>query len=189
MGPPRDPVNHLPKKDVGPPSFPLTASNLNPEIVVRYVQFIPIRLAASLHERDALLELVSLYGSGMPLCACSDRCSEESTAIKRGMARMAPWSAAARSHLGASLRSAATLPPGHSVVRCADRRRASSRLPIKLIVSAGPPFMVSRVIVAPTPRGELPHAGLVARSRPVPPPSALVRRQRRYGCCLAIIVG
>jgi hypothetical protein len=128
MGSPRDPVNHIPKKDVGPPSFPLTASNLNPEIVVRYVQFIPIRLAASLHERDALLELVSLYGSGMLLCACSDRCSEESTAIKRGMARMAPWSAAARSHLGASLRSAATLPPGHSVVRCADRRRASSRL-------------------------------------------------------------
>jgi hypothetical protein len=68
MGSPRDPVNHIPKKDVGPPSFPLTASNLNTEIVVRYVQFTPIRLATSIHERDALLELVSVCGSGMPMC-------------------------------------------------------------------------------------------------------------------------
>ena len=68
MGSPRDAVNHIPKKDDGPTSFPLVASNLNTEIVVRDVQFILSRLAASIHECDTLLELVSLCASGMLMC-------------------------------------------------------------------------------------------------------------------------
>ena len=59
---------------------------------------------------------------------------------------------------------------------------------LKLIVIAGPPLILSRVLTAPAFPCEPPHARHVASSRPVPPPSAPTRRPRRYGCCLASVV-
>jgi len=59
---------------------------------------------------------------------------------------------------------------------------------LKLIVIAGLPFILSWVMAAPALRCEPPHARHIVSWRPIPPPSAPLRRQRRYGCCLVSVV-
>jgi hypothetical protein len=138
---------------------------------VRDVRFSPVRLAASIHQRDALLELFCVCSRGVSI---EESDAEEPMAIKRRMASIAP-------------RLAATPQPGRCIVACTGRRWAFSRRSSQIDRHGRTAvhFELGRAGADPPLRA---GARRVVRARPAPPPSAPVRRQWRYGCCLAIVM-